>query len=146
MHCAEFEEPILEYFGVDLPEAARRRVDQHVAVCDACHGFWETQRNLDNALATSLTPPQLSPAFRRRVLERIDVARERRRAILTGVMDFVAASAAVVTVLYGLEQYGVLSALRVELPQITGIAVWVSAAAGVVYGVWTVSRSESSNL
>ena len=57
MDCREAQEHILESLSAPGLEA-------HVATCEGCRAFSETQLSLDRQLSAILSAPPLSPAFR----------------------------------------------------------------------------------
>ena len=71
MECRNVQEAILDSLedaaaGVTLPE-----IDAHLAGCPACTAFAARQRSVDIRLGNMLTPPEMSPGFRRALRKRI---------------------------------------------------------------------------
>lgn len=64
MNCEETQETLLD--SLDGPIAAEVHVvmEDHIAHCEACRRFAETQRSLDALLTAALPVMPLSPGFR----------------------------------------------------------------------------------
>src|SRR5689334_21859821 len=70
MDCLEAREQILDA----LTERRTRVPDDiahHLAGCDGCQAFAETQRTLDAQLGIALSAPPLSPGFRRSLVKKV---------------------------------------------------------------------------
>ncbi len=81
-----------------LESAESPLLAEHVAGCEECHLFQESQHELDQALAERYAPPPLTPAFRERLENKL--RQERRRDLWTWMPALVPlASGAVVTAL-----------------------------------------------
>ncbi len=72
MNCESARDLILE--SAESPFLAG-----HIAECVECRGFYQSQRELDRALARHYTPPALTPAFRKGLENKL--RRERRQAL-----------------------------------------------------------------
>ena len=79
MTCRETEELILECIDTPLDPARRRALDEHVAGCDACRQFRQTQLALDASLASHFAAATLSVEFENALRQR--VAAEKRRVL-----------------------------------------------------------------
>jgi hypothetical protein len=86
MDCRKVQEEILESFekasfdnasfdnaSIDKAMSAdiQAEIDAHLAACPACAGFARRQKTLDARLAATLIPPELNPAFRTVLRQRI---------------------------------------------------------------------------
>ena len=78
MDCRQTQEQILE--SLTEPRLGRNsaELDRHLAECDNCRRFFETQRLLDLQLSLAISAPPLNPQFRKSVMER---ARRERYSI-----------------------------------------------------------------
>lgn len=88
MTCQIVEEEILD--GALSAAAAA-----HLATCTGCRQFREAQLRLDGALATHFQPPELSPAFRSRLNQRVNA--EKRKAWRDLIPDMLHWSGGIVT-------------------------------------------------
>jgi anti-sigma factor RsiW len=71
MDCRNVEEAILDSLENAEAASVRHEIDVHVAACPACAAFAARQKSLDARLGGMLTPPELSPAFRKALRKRI---------------------------------------------------------------------------
>jgi predicted anti-sigma-YlaC factor YlaD len=71
MECRNVQEAILDSLEVAAPGGALPEIDVHLAGCPACTAFAARQRSVDIRLSTMLSPPDLSPGFRRALHKRI---------------------------------------------------------------------------
>lgn len=90
MDCQTAQEQILESLAAIRPDANTSDLEIHVAGCDACRSFSETHFTLDFQLSAVMSPPSLSPAFRRSLAKRL------RRESLSVWSDFLPGVAHVV--------------------------------------------------
>lgn len=82
MNCFKAQEQILETLTEGHPLENQLDLKGHVAGCDACQAFLETQISLDRQLTAAMTASALSPAFRASLARRI------RREPLTAWPEF----------------------------------------------------------
>jgi predicted anti-sigma-YlaC factor YlaD len=70
MDCREAQEQILE--SLTEPRLGRNsaELDHHLAECENCRRFFETQRHLDLQLSVAISAPPLNPQFRKSVMEK----------------------------------------------------------------------------
>jgi hypothetical protein len=73
MACREYEERILEMHEGGLSLEARRAVEAHVALCTECRRFAEGIEAVDASLAEAGRAVAVSPDFKTRLMERIDL-------------------------------------------------------------------------
>jgi hypothetical protein len=73
MACREYEDRILEMHAGGLPLEDRRTVEAHLAACSACRRFAEGLKALDTSLAEAGRAVAVSPDFKARLMERIDL-------------------------------------------------------------------------
>jgi hypothetical protein len=71
MDCREAQERILESLAEPRTAANAAGLDPHLAECDACRRFFETQLKLDLRLSLAISAPPLSPRFRKSVMEHL---------------------------------------------------------------------------
>jgi hypothetical protein len=71
MDCREVQEQILESLAETRPRANASDLAAHVAGCEACRKFSETQFRLDLRLSTALSAPPLSATFRTSLAKRL---------------------------------------------------------------------------
>src|SRR5512145_18176 len=64
MDCQRIQEEILASFDSALPSEIQVEIDRHLSTCPNCRAFAARQQALDARLATLLTLPAISPAFR----------------------------------------------------------------------------------
>jgi hypothetical protein len=64
MHCREAQEQILESLAETRPGAHTPELKTHLAGCETCRTFLDTQIRLDLRLRAAISAPALSPAFR----------------------------------------------------------------------------------
>jgi hypothetical protein len=64
MDCQTAKEQILDSLAATRPGATASDLEIHLAGCEACRCFSETQFMLDFQLSAAMSPPSLSPAFR----------------------------------------------------------------------------------
>jgi hypothetical protein len=69
MDCREAQEQILESLTEPRLGANSAEFDHHLAECDNCRRFFESQRRLDLQLSFAISAPSLSPRFRQSVME-----------------------------------------------------------------------------
>jgi anti-sigma factor RsiW len=69
--CQQAQETILEWLIEPLDEEQTMALERHLASCEICRSFAETQRKLDARLAEAFSGADLSPAFRTRLKARI---------------------------------------------------------------------------
>ena len=70
MDCREAQEQILESLTEPRLGGNSAELDHHLAECDNCRRFFETQRHLDLQLGLAISAPPLSPQFRKSVMEK----------------------------------------------------------------------------
>jgi hypothetical protein len=68
MDCRKAQEEILESLVVPRTGTHSADLDRHLAGCDGCRRFLETQLQLDLQLSVAISAPPLSPRFRKSVL------------------------------------------------------------------------------
>jgi anti-sigma factor RsiW len=66
--CAELVELVTDYLEGRLPDAQRRRFDEHLTKCDGCNTYVEQMR-ATIAVSGQVPAPDLSPELRVRLLE-----------------------------------------------------------------------------
>jgi predicted anti-sigma-YlaC factor YlaD len=71
MDCREAQEHILESLAEPQSGSKTAGLEDHLAGCDACRGFWETQLALDRQLNTAISAPALSPEFRKSLMKKV---------------------------------------------------------------------------
>ena len=71
MDCREAQEQILESLTEPRLSRSSAELDHHLAACDNCRRFVETQRHLDLQLSFAISAPPLSPRFRQSVIENL---------------------------------------------------------------------------
>jgi hypothetical protein len=71
MDCPEAREHILESLAELRPGAKTADLENHLADCEACRRFWETQMNLDLQLTTAISAPALNPEFRKSLMKKL---------------------------------------------------------------------------
>ena len=71
MDCREAQEEILESLGETRPAANTPDLETHLAGCEACRSFSETQFMLDLQLSAAISAPPLSAAFRSSLANRL---------------------------------------------------------------------------
>ena len=77
MDCREAQERILEFFAETRPIIDIPNLKTHLAGCEACRNFAETQFMLDFELTAIISAPPLSPGFRASVMKRFVASRSR---------------------------------------------------------------------
>jgi hypothetical protein len=144
MHCADFEELILDSFDQPLPESAAARLRGHLSQCGACRRFHEAQKALDTALSANIEAPELPLEFKQRVLRRVDgTLVEPRVSFLPEILDFVgiAGVAAAAGCLY---RYLPEFSLPEGLPWgFESYALWALAGLCGAAGIWAAFRADS---
>jgi hypothetical protein len=85
MTCQGAQALILEGLDRRLDAEQQISLDAHIARCDVCQSFQESQQALDEALATHCVAPQLSAGFRSELAHKIRA--EKRRAFQEWVPD-----------------------------------------------------------
>jgi putative zinc finger protein len=71
MDCRKAREQILESLAETLPGANTPDLEIHLAGCEACRSFSETQFMLDLQLSAAISAPPLSAAFRNSLAKRV---------------------------------------------------------------------------
>jgi len=71
MECRNVQEAILDSLEAAAPGGTLPEIDAHLAGCSACSAFAARQSALDIRLGSMLTPPELSPEFRKMLRKRI---------------------------------------------------------------------------
>ena len=71
MDCRKAQEQILEYLAETRPGANTPDLEAHLAGCEACRSFSETQFRLDLQLSAAISAPPLSAAFRTSLAKRV---------------------------------------------------------------------------
>jgi predicted anti-sigma-YlaC factor YlaD len=71
MDCQTAQELILESLAETRLAATTPELEIHLAGCEACRNFSETQRMLDLQLSAAISAPALSPAFRASLAKRV---------------------------------------------------------------------------
>jgi anti-sigma factor RsiW len=66
--CAEVVELVTDYLEGRLPDAERRRFDEHLTGCDGCTAYVEQMRTTI-AVSGHVPAPDLPPALQQRLLE-----------------------------------------------------------------------------
>ena len=72
MDCPTAQEEILEALASARPYATTSELESHLAGCDACRTFRDTQLALDLQLSAAISVSALSPVFRQSLLYKID--------------------------------------------------------------------------
>ena len=85
MTCQAAQELILECLDCRIDEEQQIRLESHIAQCQTCRSFRETQGVLDAALVAHCTAPQLSPTFRSKLADKI--RGEKRQALQEWLPD-----------------------------------------------------------
>ena len=70
MDCQEVQEQILDSLTEPRLGGNSAELDHHLAECDNCRRFFETQRHLDLQLSLAISAPPLNPQFRKSVMEK----------------------------------------------------------------------------
>jgi len=70
MDCRETQEQILESLTEPRLDGNSAELDHHLAECDNCRRFFETQRDLDLQLSLAISAPPLNPQFRKSVMKK----------------------------------------------------------------------------
>ena len=71
MDCRKAQEQILESLAESRPGANTPDLETHLAGCEACRSFSETQFMLDLQLTAAISAPPLSAAFRASLAKRL---------------------------------------------------------------------------
>jgi hypothetical protein len=71
MDCQEAQDSIVGSLVERLGDGGRMALEGHIASCDACRNFAETQGRLDARLRALAPPAGLSPGFRASLRKRI---------------------------------------------------------------------------
>jgi predicted anti-sigma-YlaC factor YlaD len=71
MDCQTARELILESLAEPRLAATTPELETHLAECEACRSFSETQRTLDLQLSAAITAPPLNPGFRASLAKRV---------------------------------------------------------------------------
>ena len=71
MDCREAQQQILELLAETWSGASTPDVESHLAGCEICRSFSETQFMLDLKLRATISSPSLSPAFRINLMKKI---------------------------------------------------------------------------
>src|SRR4051794_20419073 len=69
MDCPEAREHILDSL-TERRTGVPDDLAHHLAGCDGCRAFNETQRKLDSQLSSAISAPPLSPQFRRSLMKK----------------------------------------------------------------------------
>jgi hypothetical protein len=70
MDCHEAREYLLESYAEPQLEAKQADLEAHMALCETCRCFFETQLQLDSLLSRQISPPPLNSRFRSSVMEK----------------------------------------------------------------------------
>src|SRR6516164_8214070 len=70
MDCREAQEQTLESLTEPRLGGNSAELDHHLAECDNCRRFFETQRYLDSQLSLAISAPPLNRQFRKSVMEK----------------------------------------------------------------------------
>jgi hypothetical protein len=88
MACAEFEDRLIEYTGIE--GEARACVDVHLAECAGCRQFLEALHVVDTELTARFSGCEVSTAFAAAVRQRVErEASARRLSFVPEILDFV---------------------------------------------------------
>ena len=71
MDCPKAQEQVLESLAETRAGANTPDLDTHLAGCEACRSFSETQFMLDLQLSAAISAPALSPALRASLAKRV---------------------------------------------------------------------------
>ncbi len=71
MDCPEAREQIFESLAEPRPGAKTADLESHLADCEGCRHFWETQLKLDLQLTTAISAPALNPEFRKSLMKKL---------------------------------------------------------------------------
>jgi hypothetical protein len=71
MDCRVAQEQILESLTEPRLDGNSAELEHHLAECDNCRRFFETQRYLDLQLSLVISAPPLSPRFRQSIMENV---------------------------------------------------------------------------
>jgi hypothetical protein len=71
MDCREAREQILEHLAERQTDEKAADLVGHLAGCETCRSFFETQAKLDEQLSAAISAPPLSPGFRKSLLKKI---------------------------------------------------------------------------
>lgn len=71
MDCPEAQEHILESLVELRPGAQTADLENHLADCEACRRFQETQLELDLQLTSAISAPVLNPEFRKSLMKKL---------------------------------------------------------------------------
>ena len=71
MDCQQAQELILDAFEGPLSFQEQREVESHVGACVNCRSFAQSQKTLERRLEAAVRAPELSPAFRSGLRQRI---------------------------------------------------------------------------
>ena len=85
MTCQGAQELILEGLDCRIDAEQQITLDSHLAGCEMCRSFQESQQALDATLASHCVAPQLSAGFRLKLAHKIRV--EKRREFQEWVPD-----------------------------------------------------------
>ena len=85
MTCQAAQELILESLDCRIDEEQQIHLESHIEQCEMCRSFREAQQVLDAALAAHCVVPQLSPAFRSKLADKI--GGEKRQALQQWLPD-----------------------------------------------------------
>jgi anti-sigma factor RsiW len=129
MSCRAFDDLILDYCENAVGPEERSRVEAHVAECAKCRAYLEIQREIANALPQAIGGPALSPAFRQRLMRRVESEREERLSRAAEILDVL-----------GYVSVAVIGAVLIEALLPPTALVWVLAGASVGLAGWTSAR------
>ncbi len=82
MDCQTAQEQILESLAESQPRVASPELEGHLAGCEGCRGFAQTQIVLDLQLSAAISAPALSPTFHASLMKRV------RSEALSGWSEF----------------------------------------------------------
>jgi len=71
MDCREAREHILEALAEPRTGTDAADLERHLAACEICRRFFETQLQLDSKLSTAISAPPLTPGFRKSLMARV---------------------------------------------------------------------------
>ena len=129
MPCRPFDDLILEYCENALEPEDRGRVEAHVARCAECRAFLEMQSEIETALPRAIGKPALSPAFRQRLMRRVESEDEGRWGWVPPALDVIGTCS--VAAICGVVAQASLSPAD---------PTWILAGASLVLAGWTSVR------
>lgn len=129
MPCRPFDDLILEYCENALSPEDRGRVEAHLAQCAECRAFFEMQSEIEAALPRAIGKPSLAPAFRQRLMRRVESEDEGRWSWVPPVLDVIGYCS--VAAIGGVVAQALLS---------PAASTWILAGASLVFAGWTSVR------